>query len=82
MRPTPQLSVKTCGGGGGGLGGSWGEGDRREGGMGGYWQLGGRGGVPRGGGGGGGAAHDPLLPHAYLKGVCVCVFGGMGVCMQ
>ena len=26
---------------------------------------------------GGGAAHNPLLPHAYLKGVCVS--GGMGV---
>ena len=36
----------------------------------------------RGGGGlaaqpGGGAARNPLLPHAYLKGVCVS--GGMGV---
>ena len=31
------------------------------------WQL----------GGGGGAARDPLLPHAYLKGVCVS--RGMGV---
>ena len=31
------------------------------------------GGVPRGEG----AARDLLLPHAYLKGVCV--FGGMGV---
>ena len=39
---------------------------------GGYWRYGG-GVVPRGGG----AACDPLLPHAYLKGVCV--FGGMGV---
>ena len=44
MRPTPQLSVKTCGG-GGGLAAQ-----------------------P-----GGGAARDPLLPHAYLKGVCVCL---------
>ena len=35
------------------------------GGGGGYWQL----------GGGGGAAHNPLLSHAYLKGVS----GGMGV---
>ena len=31
--------------------------------MGGYWQL----------GRGGGAARNPLLPHAYLKGVCVCL---------
>ena len=67
MRPTPQLSVKT-----------WGGGCRREDG-GGYWQLGG--GSPRGGGE---AAHDPLLPHAYLKGVCVCVWGhgGIEVCMR
>ena len=28
-----------------------------------------RGGLKRGGG----AARDPLLPHAYLKGVCVCL---------
>ena len=64
MRPTPQLSVKTCRGGGG----------RREGGGGiGSSAGGGGGGVPRGVG----AARDPLLPHAYLKGVCV--FGGMGV---
>ena len=33
------------------------------GGVGGYWQL----------GRGAGAARDPLLPHAYLKGVCVCL---------
>ena len=30
---------------------------------GGYWQL----------GQGGGPARNPLLPHAYLKGVCVCL---------
>ena len=39
----------------------------------------------RGGGGSQewGAARDPLLPHAYPKGVCM--FGGMGVievCMR
>ena len=45
----------------------------RDGGWGGYWQLGG-GVVPKGGGG---AACDPLLPHAYLK--WECVSGGMGV---
>ena len=65
MRPTAQLSVKTCMGGGGGVGG----------------RVGGGGGIgsSAGGGGpkGGGAARDPLLPHAYLKGVCVS--GGMGV---
>ena len=44
------------------------------------WGAGGGGiGSSTGGGGSkeGGAARDPLLPHAYLKGVCV--FGGMGV---
>ena len=45
---------------GGGSAGGWGGG-------GGYWQL--------GRGGGGGAARNPLLSHAYLKGVS----GGMGV---
>ena len=46
-------------------------GGRREGGGGiGSWT---RGGGPKGGGG----VRNPLLPHAYLKGVCVS--GGMGV---
>ena len=50
-------------------------------------KLGGKGAVGAAGGGGwreggeggvlearpGGAACDPLLPHAYLKGVCVCL---------
>ena len=62
MRPTPHLSVKTCGGGGGG-GGSWSG-----------WGIGSSAG---GGSQEGGGARDPLLPHAYLKGVCVS--GGMGV---
>ena len=61
MRHPPQLSSKTCGG--GGVGG-------RVGGGGVNWQL----------GRGGGAARDPLLPHAYLKGVCVS--GGIEVCMR
>ena len=43
---------------------------------GGYWQLS-RGGVPSGG-----RAHNPLLPHAYLEGVCVSGGGGgVEVCM-
>ena len=40
-------------------------------------RMGGGGGIGSSAGGGGGAARHPLLPHAYLKGVCVC--GGMGV---
>ena len=61
MRHPPQLSVKTCGGGGGvGAGGG---GDRQ--GVLAAWP----------GGGGGAAARNPLLSHAYLKGVS----GGMGV---
>ena len=52
----PQLSVKTCGGRGGGQLGCGG----------GYYSS-----------AGGGAARNPVLPHAYLKGVCVSK--GMGV---
>ena len=67
--PPPQLSICQNLQGGEGTVGAGGE-SRRE----------------RGGGGGrgigssageGGAARNPLLPHAYLKGVCVS--GGMGV---
>ena len=68
MRPTPQLSVKTCRGGavggGGGLAGGWGGGV--------LGSLAG-GGVRKGGW----SARDPILPHAYLKGGCGS--GGMGV---
>ena len=53
-----------------------------RGGGGGSWDWGGGVGVRLGGGligssAGGGAVRDPLLPHAYLKGVCVS--RGMGV---
>ena len=62
MRHTPPAIGQNLRGGGGGGGGGVGS----AGGWGrGYWQL----------GRGGGAARDPLLPHAYLKGVS----GGMGV---
>ena len=63
MRHPSQRCVKTCWGGGGAAGAG---GGRRE-----------------GGGGllaarpGGGAARNPILPHAYLKGVCVS--GDVGV---
>ena len=57
MRHPPQVSVKTCGG-RGAVGARGG---------------GGVGGRVGGGGIGSSAARNLLLPHAYLKGVCVCV---------
>ena len=70
--PPPPAICQNLGGGGGGGGGAVGAGE-------------GVGGRVRGGGGGigssaggGGAARNPLLPHAYLKGVCVCVWGAWG----
>ena len=68
MRHTPQLSVKTRGGGGQGVD----VGGGRLGGVGGGFRPGGVG-VPKVGG----LARDPLLPHAYLLGGCVS--GGWGV---
>ena len=65
MRPTPQLSVKTRGGGGVVLGGGSAGGCRGG--------VRPRGGVPKVGG----PARDPVLPHAYLQGGCVS--GGLGV---
>ena len=68
---TPQLSVKTWGGGAGeavweGVGGM-------------VWGGGGGSAAARGGGVPkvGGPERDPLLPHAYLQGGCVS--GGLGV---
>ena len=64
--PPPSYLSKLAGGGSGRGGGGF------------SGRVGGGGiGSPRGGPKGGGAARDPLLPHAYLKGVCVS--GGMGV---
>ena len=48
------------------------------GGGGGGWSAGWWGGGDIGSSAGGGGARDPLLPHAYLKGVCM--FGDM-LCM-
>ena len=66
MRPTPQLSVKTLGGGG-----------RREG-AGGYWQLGWG---PKGGGGRACArpTTTTCIPQGC---VCVWGHGGIEVCMR
>ena len=73
MRPTPQLSVKTCGGGQGGgrSAGGWGGG-------GGISSS--AGGGPKGGGGLR-ATHDY---HMHTSRGCVCVWGhgGTEVCMR
>ena len=66
MRPTSQLSVKTCGG--GGVGGRVG---------GGYWQLGGGGSQ----GGGGGCARPTTTTCIPQGCVCVWGHGGIEVCM-
>ena len=58
MRPTPKLSVKTCGGGGGGSGGG------RGGGIGSS-----AGGGPKGGGG----LHVTHYYHMHTSRVCVCL---------
>ena len=65
MRHPPSHLPKLAGGGGGGGAVGAGRGVGRR--------VGGRVLAAQGGG----AARDPLLPHAYLKGVCV--YGGMGV---
>ena len=77
----PQLSAKTGGGGGGavGAGGGGGGGGGAAGGWG--------GGIGSLAGGGGGAARNPLVSHAYLKGVsgyrgmyaisCLCQEGSL-----
>ena len=71
MRPTPQLSVKTCGGGGGAVGAG---GGRREGGG-----IGSSaGGVPRGGG----CARPTTTTCIPQRCVCVWGHGGIEVCMR
>ena len=70
MRPTPQLSVKICGGAGGGeVGGRVGGG--------GDWQL------SRGGSQGGGGCARPTTTTCIPQG-CVCAWGhgGIEVCMR
>ena len=83
MRPTPQLSVKTCGGGEGG-GGGGGEG-RGGGGGGGGGGVGGGIGSSAGGGprGGGGGCTGPTTTTCIPQGEgCVWGHGGIEVCMR